>query len=244
MITLYQYASVWGLPNASPFCLKLETFLRMVDLPYEIKITADPRRSPKKKLPYVRIDGKVMSDSELIIDFLKEKHGNFLDEHLTEEQKALSVLLDDTFSERLYWMIVYFRWQQAQGWSFLKKDYFVALPAWLKLFLPSLIRKGVIKSLYLQGTGRHSPDEVVHMATKTINAIAFMLGDKKYFMGEQLSTIDASAFAFLINILVSPYDDLLKNILKKHENCRLFCNRMWRNFYPEIPLPSVIEEKK
>lgn len=241
MITLYQFAGVWGLPNASPFCLKLETYLRMIDLPYESRIIADPRKSPKKKLPFVRIDGQTISDSELIIEYLKEKYGDLLDRDLTPEQKATAVLLDNTFAERVYWLIVYFRWQQNEGWKHLKKDYFAHLPAYLKIFLPTLVRKGVVKSLNHQGTGRHTSQEVLVMATRTLNAIAIILGDKKYFMGDLVTSVDASAFAFLVNILGTPFDDPLKKLLKKHKNLVLFCDRIWRHFYPEIPQPFVIE---
>ena len=34
VITLYQPPSAWGIPSLSPFCTKVETYLRMVDLPY------------------------------------------------------------------------------------------------------------------------------------------------------------------------------------------------------------------
>ena len=34
MIKLYQYSPAFGLPNASPFCMKLETYLRMAQLPF------------------------------------------------------------------------------------------------------------------------------------------------------------------------------------------------------------------
>jgi hypothetical protein len=36
MIKLYQFNAAWGLPNPSPFCMKVETYLRMVSLPYEV----------------------------------------------------------------------------------------------------------------------------------------------------------------------------------------------------------------
>lgn len=36
MIKLYQFEPAFGLANASPFCMKLETYLRMADLPFEI----------------------------------------------------------------------------------------------------------------------------------------------------------------------------------------------------------------
>lgn len=36
MIKLYQFEPVWGIPNASPFRMKIETYLRMTALPYEM----------------------------------------------------------------------------------------------------------------------------------------------------------------------------------------------------------------
>ena len=33
MIKLFQFPPAFGLPNASPFCMKLETWLRMAGLP-------------------------------------------------------------------------------------------------------------------------------------------------------------------------------------------------------------------
>jgi hypothetical protein len=60
MITLYQFEPAFGLPNASPFCLKLETWLRMAGLPYEApRMTLSAMgRSPKGKLPYIVDEGK------------------------------------------------------------------------------------------------------------------------------------------------------------------------------------------
>jgi glutathione S-transferase len=71
MITLHQFGPAFGLPNASPFCMKLETWLRMAGLPYrapEMRLSA-LGRAPKGKMPYI-IDGdKTISDSTFVIDY-------------------------------------------------------------------------------------------------------------------------------------------------------------------------------
>ena len=36
MIKLYQFAPAWDVPNLSPFCVKVETYLKMAGLPYEL----------------------------------------------------------------------------------------------------------------------------------------------------------------------------------------------------------------
>jgi hypothetical protein len=50
MIKLYQIERTWGIPNLSPFCCKIETYLRMAGIEYDIK-SALPFSAPKGKLP-------------------------------------------------------------------------------------------------------------------------------------------------------------------------------------------------
>ena len=52
-IILWQMPPIWGLPNPSPFCMKLETWLRMSGLPYEAKAITGPPKSKSGKIPYI-----------------------------------------------------------------------------------------------------------------------------------------------------------------------------------------------
>ncbi len=54
MITLYRFAPVWGIPNLSPACVKVETYLRMVNLPYEVR-SAVPMKAPRANCHLSRI---------------------------------------------------------------------------------------------------------------------------------------------------------------------------------------------
>jgi len=56
MIKLYQFEPAFGLPNASPFCMKLETYLRMAGLAFEIVPRASLFKAPKDKMPYIEDD--------------------------------------------------------------------------------------------------------------------------------------------------------------------------------------------
>lgn len=79
MIRLHQFYPVWTLTTASSFCLKLETYLRMVGHPYEVVVEMDPRKAPLGKLPYIEDGGQTLVDSGLIVDYLKTKYGDSLD---------------------------------------------------------------------------------------------------------------------------------------------------------------------
>ena len=60
-INLHQSPAAFGISNPSPFCMKVETYLRMIGEPFEIK-SADPRKAPKGKLPFIKDGGIVVSD--------------------------------------------------------------------------------------------------------------------------------------------------------------------------------------
>jgi hypothetical protein len=47
MIALHQFPPALGLPNASPFCLKLELYLRMAGLPYRNSYTLKLHKAPQ-----------------------------------------------------------------------------------------------------------------------------------------------------------------------------------------------------
>lgn len=240
MITLYQFNRLWGLPNASPFCMKVETYLRMANIAYEVRPLNNPQKSPKKKFPFIKDNGKVVADSEFIIAYLKEKYGDTLDDRLSNKHKALSVLIDNCFSERLYWIVLYLRWQYEPNWQLLKGDFFNALPAFLKLFVPTLVRRNMLTELYNQGTGRHSLQEVVVMGIRTIDALVEILGEQSYFLGDKPTSIDATAFAFMANMLWIRVNDPLKDYFMSKKLLVSYCNRMWDNYFSDfqkLPVP-------
>ncbi len=240
MITLFQFHRAWGLPNASPFCMKLETYLRMANIPYENKFVNNPQRSPKRKLPCIKFEEKLYPDSEFIIDELKARFGNELDKGLTTQQKAMADVIDVAFCERLYWVIVYLRWQDNAGWNLIRETMFGALPFFLRLFIPSMVRKKMLKALDCQGMGRHSREEVVTLGIKSLNHFATILGENDYFSGNKPHSVDATAFAFLANIIWTPLDNPLKKHMMQKQNLLAYCNRMWDEYYPDLVKPQEL----
>ena len=60
MIKIHQFEPAFGLPNASPFCMKLETYLRMAGIPFALATPnmQDMRKAPKGKMPFIDDKGK------------------------------------------------------------------------------------------------------------------------------------------------------------------------------------------
>ena len=70
-VVLYQLKPMFGLPNPSPFCMKLETYLRMAEIEHQVVAVTNLKGSPTGKAPYIEIDGQAMADSGLIIAHLE-----------------------------------------------------------------------------------------------------------------------------------------------------------------------------
>lgn len=232
MIKLYQFQPAFGLPNASPFCMKVENYLRMASLPYEIAPRANHFRAPKGKLPYIEDGAKVVADSSFIIEYLKSAYGDALDAKLTPFEKAQGVALRRMMEENLYWALAYSRWMEPKGWEATKAEFFKPVPALLRGPISALARRGIAKQMWGHGMGRHSAEEVYHIGRTDITALADFLGDKPYFMGETPTSLDASAYAFLANIIMVPLDSALKEHALQYPNLEAYCRRMWERFYP------------
>jgi glutathione S-transferase len=235
-IILWQAAQVWGLPNSSPFCMKVETWLRMSGLPYEAHSIAGPPKSKTGKIPYiVRPDGSVLSDSTTIIETLAREHGVDLDKHLTPRQRAESVLLQRTFEEHLYFLVLHERWVDDAGWSVCSRDYFLKMPAPLRMVLPPIIRRQIKRDARGQGLSRLSDAQRLQRGRRDIESIATFLGDQEFFFGRP-STIDAVAHGFFANCLRAPVDGPVASEVKKFDNLAAHDKRMteryWKDWKP------------
>lgn len=233
MIQLYQFAPAFGLPNASPFCMKLETYLRMAGLPFEIPRfkLSDLQRAPKGKLPYI-VDGtRTLADSSLIIDYLKATYGDPLDSWMNPEQRAVALAWQRLLEEHFYWVAVYLRWVEPEGWAMTRPTFFQGLKAPLAWIIPPLARRGMRSELHGHGMGRHSREEVHALGCRDISALADYLGDKPFMMGEQPSSLDAVAYAFLANLLWVPLETPVKAHAQKFPQLERYCQRMKSRYY-------------
>ena len=233
MIKLYQFEPAFDLPNASPFCMKLENYLRMVELPFEIPPFGmrELQRAPKGKMPYIEDNGKIIADSAFIIEYLNATYGDKLDGWLSTEQKAIALAFQRLMEENLYWAAVYVRWVEPEGWAKTKPAFFAKMPAPLKWFVPNLARRGLLKELHGHGMGRHGRDEVYAIGKRDITALADFLGSKPYFMGDKPCSLDATAYAFLANLVWPPVESALKQHAKQYPQLEVYCERMKNRYY-------------
>jgi len=239
-IVLWQMQPLWGLPNASPFCMKVETWLRMAELRYETRAIAGPPKSKSSKVPYIeRPDGSLIYDSSCILETLAREHSVSLDGHLSASDRALGLLLQRTLEESLYFLVVHDRWVDDQNWPRTARDYFGDFPWPIRTLVVPIVRRKIVAAALGQGVSRLPEGQRVARGKADVRAIAQLLGDQPYFFGKP-SSYDAIAYAFLANVLWAPYDNPVKDELHAQANLVAYCDRMKSAYYADWKAAGTI----
>ncbi|MNK90494.1 hypothetical protein D3C87_1105510 [compost metagenome] len=233
MIELHQYPSIWGLSSLSPFCIKVEDFLKRNQVPYRIVVEKNPARGPKGKMPFIRDltngGNTVVSDSTFIINYLMETyslHSAKVDPALQAQGLAFQRMIE----EHLYFILLYSRWMDPVGWKVLKQEFTPLFPAIIGPPFLLFIRRQLRKQAQAQGLGRHTSQEVYEIGLQDLNAISSFLGEKPFLLGDHWTAVDATLYAFLTTILKQPIDSELKAAVLSHPNLVAYHQRQDQEF--------------
>ena len=237
MIKLYGYGPAWGLPDCSPFVTKVDCYMRMVDLPYTLvpwRSLQDLQNSPKGKFPYIEDNGKKIADSSFIIAYLRATYGDKLGENtLNPQQQAIAHSLRRMIEEHLYWPITYAQWVEDPAWEVYKPVILGPLTASERPYAELRFRDTIRGYLHAQGIGRHSRAEVYQLGNADLSALSAYLALQPYFMGEQPTSLDATAYSFLTRVLWVPYESPLKAHAQALGNLETYCRRIQSRYYPK-----------
>lgn len=237
MIVVYGYVAAWGLPCISPYVTKLVTYLRMTGIPFEYKnqdLTKLDVDAPFGKLPYIidTDDNTKVADSNTIIEYLIKKYNIKTDDHLTAAEKATAVAFDRLATEHLYWSgVIQPRWKQDEGFE-IYIPYLVSgaeVGPELRAFLDAF-RVRILNGFEGQGMGRRDVDTVLGFYQTDIDALSDFLGDKKYFFGDNPTTVDAGIFAMLQHLTRQPQKWKGTGYLEGKQNLMDYLGRFDKSF--------------
>lgn len=232
-LKVYHLPGAWGLPSVSPFCLKLDSFLRLADINHQSLTASTPFGGPKKKAPWIEYQGRKMGDSTLIIDFLKVEFGIDPDSHLSATERAKGTAIQRLIENNLYWAMVYDRWLREENWPILKGTVLGSIPSALRMVLAPIARRGVKKQLNVQGIGEHSPEEIAAIAGKDIAALSGLLGEQDWFCADRVSMVDATVYSLLANIAFVKFESPMKKMIASHQNLIEWLERFKSAIYPD-----------
>lgn len=225
-LTLIQYPRAMGVMNASPFCMKVELFLKLGGLAYTVDDKTPPFRTPKRKLPVLRDGNLLIADSEAIVTHLQQQHAAQLPAALRAPETGAQLALRRLLEEDLYFAMLWLRWMADDGFALTAAAFFAFLPGPAKTWVAALVRRKMRRDLIGQGMGRHTPDEVAARACADLDAVAAVLGGQAFFAGEAPGAIDCCAYAFLAGILFVPLESAVKRHLMMTPTLVAYCARM------------------
>ena len=82
-----------------------------------------------------------------------------------------------------------------------------------------------------QGMGRHSEAEIHAIGCSDVTAVADFLGDRAYMLGDTPSSLDATAYAFLANLLWAPLDTPIRRHAAARPTLEAYCQRMKARYW-------------
>src|SRR5262249_47641503 len=195
-IKLFQFPRMFAIPNVSPFCCKLETWLRIAGIPYEVVDTPDPRKGPKGKLPFIEDGGVRIADTSLIVDHLVKTRGVDPDAGLDSSQRATALLVQRTLEEHYAFVLVYTHLYRDEGLHYTRSR-FDKVPAILRPLVAGAVHRQIEKILWTQGLLRHAHEDIMDFALRDWRAVLAVMGARPFFFGDQPSGIDAVVFGAL-----------------------------------------------
>jgi glutathione S-transferase len=236
-VVLYQPPTrPWGTPNMSPFCAKLETYLRMTEIPYRTASSGILRGAPKGKIPWVELDGTTLGDSQLVIEELERRlvaeGKRALDGGLSPRDAALARVVRRTIEEAYYFVGLYARWQTDAGYEVVRDEFRKLVPAAIAV---PIVRRAFRRKLHQQGTGRHAPDEAMAMGAADLEAIAELLGDKPFVLGDAPHVVDCALYAFVEAALGPPIDNAVRRAIAGRANLVDYRARIRGRWWKDLP---------
>jgi len=233
-IKLFAFGTGWGVPfsTSAPFPLKLETWLRMADIPYEFVIANDPNKGPKGKSPWIEVGDVSMGDSTLIVEYLQQRFGIDLDAHLDAQQRAVAMSVQRMLEEH-YHQCFEHQLFFGQGAEERLQEFATTMPIPIRWLVPTVLKRIFKTQLHARGMGRHSEVVIIEQGKADLDALSVLLGDQPYFLGELPSSIDACVFGFLGVSLYVAGNNPLYQYGASLENLLRYCERMRARFFPE-----------
>jgi glutathione S-transferase len=232
-IKIFQFPRMFAIPNLSPFCCKLETWLRIADIAYEVVDTGDPRKGPHGKLPFIEDAGARIADTSVIIRHLKETRGVDPDAHLDATQRATALLVQRTLEEHYAFALAYTHLYREEGLRHTRSR-FDAIPGIIRPLVARAVKGQVRKILWFQGLLRHSDGEIMNAAIQDWSAVWALKSAGPFFFGAEPSGIDAVVFGTLASSVLTPIESPVRDFLCAKPDVVAYAEGMRARFFPEL----------
>merc|ERR1712158_271072 len=208
MVYLFQFTRSPQIPSISPFCLKLESWLKLHGIKYQNVDHKCKFRSKKGLLPFIELNGEEIADSNIVIETLSKKFEKEMPAELSQDQKNVQHAMIAMVENHLHWTTVYWRSKDVDN---ILKGYKLNLQTAIGSKAPASIlnfyfkytfcRKG-LKKVRANGMGVHTPEEIENFGKKDLLTLSEMLGEKEFFFGDEPAMLDMVVFSHVAQLVM------------------------------------------
>merc|ERR1712002_750045 len=208
MVYLFQFQRSPVIPSISPFCLKLESWLKLHGIKYQNVDHKCKFRSKKGMLPFIELNGEEIADSNIVIDTLSKKFEKSMPAELTQDQKNVQHAMIAMVENHLHWTMVYWKSKDVDN---ILKGYKLNLQSAIGSKAPASLlnfyfkytfcRKGM-KKVRSNGMGAHTAEEIESFGKKDLQTLSEMLGDKEFFFGDEPAMLDLVVFSHVAQLVM------------------------------------------
>merc|ERR1712002_815546 len=208
MVYLFQYTRSPVIPSISPFCLKLESWLKLHGIKYQNVDHKCKFRSKKGMSPFIELNGEEIADSNIVIETLSKKFDKSMPAQLTQDQKNVQHAMIAMVENHLHWTVVYWKSKDVDN---ILKGYKLNLQSAIGSKAPASLlnfyfkytfcRKGM-KKVRSNGMGAHTAEEIESFGKKDLQTLSEMLGDKEFFFGDEPAMLDLVVFSHVAQLVM------------------------------------------
>jgi len=208
MVYLFQYTRSPVIPSISPFCLKLESWLKLHGIKYQNVDHKCKFRSKKGMLPFIELNGEEIADSNIVIETLSKKFDKSMPAQLSQDQKNVQHAMIAMVENHLHWTVVYWKSKDVDN---ILKGYKLNLQSAIGSKAPASLlnfyfkytfcRKGM-KKVRSNGMGAHTAEEIEAFGKKDLQTLSEMLGDKEFFFGDEPAMLDLVVFSHVAQLVM------------------------------------------
>ncbi|WKX98800.1 hypothetical protein Q1695_014022 [Nippostrongylus brasiliensis] len=227
-VYLYQFPRSKTVPSLSPYCLKVETFLKAHNIPYEV-VTTTMGRSKYGLLPFVELNGEHIADSQIILDRLSQ---HFNVKPLSSPRDEAMARAVDRMCDNHTSMLQYkFKVVENPSDSYIitaLQD--MKYPTWLIALGAPLLSKFLkckLSKRIKSSIGDFSVEDCKDLLKRDYDAYRDLLGDGKFLFGDEITVADCTLFSHLATTIYLPVENYAKDLLKEqYPSLIAFCERV------------------
>uniref|UniRef100_A0A7I4YCH3 GST C-terminal domain-containing protein n=1 Tax=Haemonchus contortus TaxID=6289 RepID=A0A7I4YCH3_HAECO len=228
IVYLYQFPRIKSVPNLSPYCLKVETFLKANKIPYEV-CTLLMGRSKYGLLPFIELNGEHIADSQIILHRLKT---HFKVKPLpSPKDEALARTIERTTENHTAPVIFKFKIVESSGNDYVMEMIpSLGLPqAFTPILAPltSCMIKRAVSKRVATSIGNFSDEDFKQLLRKDLDTYRDLLAGKKFFFGDEITSADCTLFSQLATTIYIPVDNYAKNVIQdEYPELVTFCDNI------------------